>query len=167
LSGQPFGEGYTKGLLFDTEAIMDSEPPITAILAAEKITGSGLNMLHHLQSAHYVEGRRICEMDVLVSVAVGMDLEAAKFRNTFGRLSGQSTQQHINDSLRQLHEVGGHGFPSFALEQEQGRITLLYTGEWLGKPDAWKDYLIKQTPSTTSSGSKNTILCYGPDSCAI
>lgn len=34
LSGQPFGDGYFNGLLNDQGAVLDSEPPISAILAA-------------------------------------------------------------------------------------------------------------------------------------
>ncbi|MDO7862492.1 DsbA family protein, partial [Morganella morganii] len=53
MTGQPFGEAYFNGLLRDTTAVMDSEPPITAILAAEKLSGRGLDMLHRIQQAHY------------------------------------------------------------------------------------------------------------------
>ena len=36
-SGQPFGSAYFEGLLKDTTAIFDSEPPIAAMLAAESV----------------------------------------------------------------------------------------------------------------------------------
>jgi len=65
MTGQPFGEAYFNGLLRDTTAVMDSEPPITAILAAEKLAGRGLDMLHRIQQAHYQEGRRIADTPVL------------------------------------------------------------------------------------------------------
>lgn len=41
LTGQPFGEAYFNGLLHDTTAVLDSEQPITAILAAEALGGHG------------------------------------------------------------------------------------------------------------------------------
>lgn len=41
LTGQTFGEAYFNGLLRDTTAVMDSEPPITAILAAEALGDAG------------------------------------------------------------------------------------------------------------------------------
>ena len=44
LSGQPFGEGYRDGLLRDTDAVFDSEPPTAAMLAAEAIAGRGLDI---------------------------------------------------------------------------------------------------------------------------
>ena len=65
LTGQPFGERYFEDLLRDSTAVLDSEPPTTAILAAEEISGYGLDMLHRVQHAHYAEGRRIADHDVL------------------------------------------------------------------------------------------------------
>lgn len=69
LTGQPFGEAYFNGLLRDTTAVMDSEPPITAILAAQALAGRGLDMLHRIQEAHYQEGRRIADTPVLEALA--------------------------------------------------------------------------------------------------
>ena len=45
LSGQPFGADYFDGLLRDGGAVFDSEPPTTAILAAENLAGRGLDLL--------------------------------------------------------------------------------------------------------------------------
>lgn len=41
-TGQPFGEAYFEGLLRDTTAVFDSQPPTTAVLAAEQLAGRGL-----------------------------------------------------------------------------------------------------------------------------
>lgn len=54
LTGQPFGEAYFDGLLRDPMAMMDSEPPTTAILAAQALgatdwrwrTGSSTRTMH-------------------------------------------------------------------------------------------------------------------------
>ena len=79
MTGQPFGEAYFNGLLRDTTAVMDSEPPITAILAAEKLAGRGLDMLHRIQQAHYQEGRRIADTPVLEALAKELGLPSAAF----------------------------------------------------------------------------------------
>ncbi len=76
LTGQPFGDGYFNGLLRDTTAVMDSEPPIVAILAAEQLAGRGLDMLHRIQEAHYREGRRIADAPVLEALAKELGLES-------------------------------------------------------------------------------------------
>src|SRR5690349_8992585 len=69
ISGQPFGMAYFDGLLRDTSAVFDSTPPIAAMLAAEKLAGNGLDLIARLQKAHYVEGRRIAENNVLIEMA--------------------------------------------------------------------------------------------------
>ncbi len=61
LTGQQFGDAYFNGLLHDQGALFDSEPPISAVLAAESLAGRGLDLLARIQIAHYVEGRRIAE----------------------------------------------------------------------------------------------------------
>ena len=45
MTGQPFGDAYFNGLLNDIGAPLDSEPPTTALLAAEALNGQGLEML--------------------------------------------------------------------------------------------------------------------------
>ncbi|KAG1388931.1 hypothetical protein G6F59_015749 [Rhizopus arrhizus] len=45
LTGQAFGEDYFDGLLRDTGAVFDSEPPTTAVLAADTLAGRGLDLL--------------------------------------------------------------------------------------------------------------------------
>lgn len=144
LSGQPFGEGYFEGLLRDTGATMDSEPPTTAILAAERLAGRGLNMLHRQQRAHYVEGRRIAEPRVLEALASDLGLDPQAFRAAFEELQGEPTRQHIADSRAWLHRLGGHGFPTIALERTPGDFETLDAGKWLGRAEAWRDHLAQQ-----------------------
>ncbi len=139
LTGQPFGRGYFEGLLRDTGAVMDSEPPTTAILAAESLrTGGGLDMIHRLQQAHYVEGRRIADAGVLADMAVDIGFEAEAFKAAFARLSGEATAQHIAESRQLLQRAGGQGFPTFVLTQADGRASRIDTGPWLGRADDWK-----------------------------
>ena len=99
LSGQPFGEPYLDGLLHDTNAVFDSGPPTAAMLAAEEMAGRGLVMLARLQTAHYVEGRRIAERAVLVDVATALGLDPGIFAETLERQFGAALQAHIENSL--------------------------------------------------------------------
>lgn len=142
LTGQPFGSAYTDGLLGDTTAMLDSEPPTTAILAAEALAGRGLDLLRRLQQAHYVEGRRIADVDVLQAMAVDIGLDGAAFDAEYRCQAGPATQAHIADSRAWLARVGGQGFPTFALEQTDGRITLLDIGRHPGQPQAWRNALV-------------------------
>ena len=153
LTGQPFGEAYFEGLLRDTDAVMDSEPPTTAVLAAEAIAGRGLDMLHRLQRAHYAEGRRIADADVLAELATDLGLDAPAFRKACARLQGEATQQHIADSRRLLARCGGQGFPTFALQRDgdnppHNALARIDVGPWLGRAEAWKAHLIQLKESS-------------------
>lgn len=157
LTGQPFGAGYFDGLLRDEHAVMDSEPPITAALAAETVAGRGLDMIHRQQRAHYEEGRRISDADVLQELAVELGLPADAFRAAFAQQSGASTQQHIDVSRRLLDEVGGHGFPTFALEDENGRVGVVDIHAYLGRPAEWARELARLTGVAIAASASATV----------
>ena len=139
-TGQPFGEAYFEGLLRDTTAVFDSAPPTTAVLAAEQSAGRGLELLGRLQTAHYAEGRRIADRDVLMAVAAEMGLDADGFRQAFDAASGDVTQAHFKASRALLSRVGGQGFPTLVLEQS-GEYQLVDLGPYLGKPEAFAAWL--------------------------
>jgi putative protein-disulfide isomerase len=141
LTGQTFGEAYFNGLLRDTSAVMDSEPPITAILAAQALAGRGLDMLHRIQEAHYQEGRRIADTPVLEALAKELGLASAPFIAEMRFNAGAPTAQHIAQSRAMLAKVQGQGFPTFALEDSEGQLRQIPAGSYLGNVEAWKELL--------------------------
>ena len=153
LTGQPFGAAYFEVLLRDTSAVMDSAPPTTAILAAEELDGRGLDMLHRLQHAHYAEGRRIADTDVLLELAQELRLDPAGFAAAFARLAGPATEQHFSASRAWLARCGGQGFPTLALERDDGTLERLDLGAWLGRVDDWSAHLRRQLPATAIASS--------------
>ena len=153
LSGQPFGQSYFDGLLRDLGAVFDSAPPITAVLAADELADAGLNMLVRLQKAHYVEGRRLAEADVLQELAAEVRLNRDAFGSVFRTLEGAATQAHIGQSRALMARVGGHGFPTFALEID-ARLTHVDIGPFLGQPDAWRDWLTQQLPRASPAAAQ-------------
>jgi len=173
MTGQPFGQNYFEGLLRDTGAVMDSEPPTTAVLAAESLReGGGLDMAHRLQQAHYVEGRRIADVDVLKALAAELGFDAEAFTSAFTRLSGEATAQHIAQSRQLLQRAGGQGFPTFVLTQADGRSGRIDIGPWLGRSDDWKAQLAalvasSQPATTDAAATPATPPVCGPDGCAI
>jgi len=150
LTGQPFGEAYFEGLLRDTAAVFDSTPPIAAVLAADKLGGRGLDMLACLQTAHYVEGRRIAERDVLVAVAGEIGLDPARFAPALDDAQ-DDVGPHIEATRRLMAQHGIGGFPGFVLERD-GTFTPFDAAGFLGQPQALRDWL--------ASGC-------GPDGCSI
>ncbi|AZV24736.1 protein-disulfide isomerase [Pseudomonas syringae] len=158
-TGQPFGDAYFEGLLRDHSAVFDSAPPIAAVMAAEKIDGRGLELLGRLQTAHYVEGRRIADESVLLECAVELGYNADIFLNT---VQSVDTEQHIKNSRALLAKVGGQGFPTFALEQD-GQFTLVDIGPWLGKSEAFAQWL--RESFIPAPGTETLQVC-GLDGCA-
>jgi len=166
MTGQPFGERYFEGLLRDTGAVMDSEPPTTAILAAESLRpGGGLDMIHALQRAHYVDGRRIADVEVLKAIAAELGFDAQAFASAFERQSGEATSRHIAESRQFLQRAGGQGFPTFVLVQPDGNAGRVDIGPWLGRAEEWKAQLgAFVAPPQSPSAEPNAC---GPDGCAI
>ena len=104
-SGQPFGQGYFEGLLRDHSAVLDSAPPITAVLAADELAGAGLDMLARLQYAHYVDGRRIAELAVLEELAAELGLGVEAFGSAYERLAGR---RHAGSHRTKPGAAGAH-----------------------------------------------------------
>lgn len=178
LTGQPFGDAYFEGLLRDDTAVFDSAPPTAAVLAAETLAGRGLDMFAALQRAHYVDGKRIADRDVLIDLAAGLGLDRDAFVTAFDAQDDAALTRHFRESRAWLTRVGSSGFPTFALEID-GQLERLEPGRYLGKPDAWRDALRERllaaqaVQGNASAGAQTTgndagtpPQC-GPDGCAI
>ncbi|WP_348995776.1 DsbA family protein [Achromobacter sp. HNDS-1] len=137
LTGQVFGPDYFDGLLRDSGAVFDSAPPTTAILAAQALAGRGLDLLHRLQQAHYIEGRRIADPAELRRLAVEIGLDEAAFQAAYAATEGAATERHIAQSREWLARVRGSGFPTLALERN-GVFELLEPARFLGRPLQWQ-----------------------------
>lgn len=115
MSGQSFGEAYLSGLLLDPAMVLESRPPIAAILAAQSLAPEkALPMLRAIQRAHYVEGRRVVEPGVLCDIAAEIGLDRAAFA---AALPAAPADEHIGATRRLMQQVGAGGFPAFVLER--------------------------------------------------
>ncbi len=137
LTGQVFGHAYREDLLRDHTALLDSEPPITAVLAAERSAGRGLDFLDAVQTAHYLEGRRVAELPVLEEIARELGLELPAFQAAYESCRGENTHAHFAQSRTLLAEVGGDGFPTFVLERDGTRTVIDYD-LYFRDPAGWK-----------------------------
>jgi putative protein-disulfide isomerase len=143
LSGQPFGDAYFNGLLRNTDAALDSTPPIAAILAAQACGESGADMLAALQRAHYVEGLVVSDPDCLRSQGSVLGIDAEKFAAELERQLQGAADEHIQASRLLMRKVGGNGFPTMALEIEGG-FRWLDIGSYFGQPEQWRELLQSQ-----------------------
>lgn len=146
LTGQQFGRGYVEGLLNDSRAVLDSEPPTAAMLAAEEIAGRGLDMLAQLQIEHYVEGHRISERAVLIETAAELGLDPACFAEALDRQSGKEVQAHFQETRALMAQVSAQGFPTLALETREG-LQIVDFAAYLGHPEGFQDGLRRQIGS--------------------
>ncbi len=150
LSGQIFGDAYFQGLLEDGNVILDSTPPITAVLCAQSLQGLGLAMLEKIQAAHYQYGMKVAEQQVLIALANELGMDATKFAQRFAELSPTATAQHIQQSRELLAQIDGNGFPSFVLEQPGKALQVLNASHYLGKPASWCAFIAAQIAFTTT-----------------
>lgn len=167
LSGQPFGDAYFEGLLRDGTAVFDSVPPTAAMLAAEQLAGRGLDLLARLQTAHYVEGRRISDRAVLIELAVGLGLDEAAYTMALDEALGAPVQSHVQATREFMGRTGAMGFPTLLLQTAE-ETTTVDISAWLGKPEAFGQWLRQQVPAVGDGAATGSagFQC-GPDACAI
>lgn len=146
LSGQPFGDAYFNGLLRDETTRLDSTPPTRAILAAAALGASALAMLHAIQSAHYVAGRKVAEPEVLLTLAQTLGLAVPAFATAMQQVDFAA---HVDDTLRWMERFGLRGFPSLLLEQG-GEFLQPDYGAYLGRDAAFVQYLQNLLDSGTA-----------------
>ncbi|MEN9353340.1 MAG: hypothetical protein RL318_665 [Fibrobacterota bacterium] len=166
-SGQPFGSAYFEGLLKDTTAVFDSEPPIAAVLAAESVAGRGLDLLSQLQSAHYAEGRRIADREVLTEIAQSIGLDADAFASALDAMLSGGAKEHISQTRSLMARLGAQGFPSLYLEIE-GVMETVDLSVFLGNPVGFSAWLQERlgTDGPSAPGVATSHQC-GPDGCIL
>lgn len=136
-SKQTFADAYVQGVLEHEDVRLDSSPPIAAMLAAQQLSGRGVEMLKQLQTAYYQEGRAITDRKVILEVATELGFEPELFMSTFDSVSATSLQAHIEASTVLLEALHARGFPTFALEID-GQLETLPLGHYLSRPALFK-----------------------------
>lgn len=141
LTGQTPGPAMTE-LLNSGDAVLDSTPPIHAILAVGMVGGDAMAYYQAIIKAHFIDGRRIAEINTLQEIADECGIDPDSFQQAFNNLSNEDVAQHINDSRVFLQRIGGQGFPTFALEQD-GQIQMLNHQSMYNNPEGWQQALEK------------------------
>jgi putative protein-disulfide isomerase len=121
LTGQPFGDAYLNGLLRDTGAVLDSEPPIGAILAADLLGGHWARHARaHSESPTTSRAGALPNRRVLIGLAADISLPEATFKPMLEGRRAHHAAKHIAAERDLLRRVGGHGFPTFVFDAGQG-----------------------------------------------
>jgi putative protein-disulfide isomerase len=123
MSGQPYGEAYLRGLLFDPDLVLESRPVVAAVLAAQaQGPAKALPMLRGIQHAHYEQGKHVVRAEVLREIAASIGLDVAAFAKA---LTTVPVDEHMAESRELMNNVGAQGFPTFVLQ---------IGGDWFAVP---------------------------------
>jgi putative protein-disulfide isomerase len=141
LTGQPFTVAYSDGLLGSGEMVLDSLPPIRALLAGQQLGADPVLLLELIQQHYYQFGRNITDTTVLVAVAEQAGLAAADFHQAYLLLAPEQVAAHLQHSRQLLMQIGGQGYPSAALEQADGQYLPLALSRYYQDPAAFGYYL--------------------------
>ena len=141
MSGQRFGPDYHNGLLLDPTMVLESRPPTAAVLAAQSLDRTKtLPMLRGIQHAHYEQGRRVVERDVLADIAVEVGLDRAEFEAAH---TLAPVDAHIDETHRLMSLVGAQGFPAFVLQIGEDLYPVPH-GRFASQPAQFRDWLETQ-----------------------
>ena len=141
LTGQVFSQTYYSNLFDDRQRVLDSDTPITALIAAESLGVDPIAMLHKMQIAQFVDGRSQADVSILASIAEELGVNSEAFLDAFNDFSDDKTTQHIDQARQMLELVGGNGFPTLAFEHSDGAYTKLDHSRYYGQPELWLDYV--------------------------
>ena len=131
LTGQHFGERYFNELLLREGCLLDSEPPIRAVLAVTALGGDGLVMLHRIQQSHYRDGIWIGEPAFLATLAAEQGIAAEAFQQSYMQAP---LLQHLADSQGWMKRLGGQGYPTLGIERG-GKLERIEVNQYLGEPE--------------------------------
>lgn len=131
LTGQHFGERYFNELLLREGCLLDSEPPIRAVLAVTALGGDGLVMLHRIQQSHYRDGIWIGEPAFLAMLAAEQGIAAEAFQQAYLQAP---LLQHLADSQGWMKRLVGQGYPTLGIERG-GKLERIEVNQYLGEPE--------------------------------
>ncbi|HHQ4599936.1 TPA: DsbA family protein [Aeromonas veronii] len=139
LTGQHFGERYFNELLLREGCLLDSEPPIRAVLAVTALGGDGLVMLHRIQQSHYRDGIWIGEPAFLATLAAEQGISAEEFQQAYLQAP---LLQHLADSLGWMKRLGGQGYPTLGL-MHNGKVSAVRVADFLSDPAGLRQHLLE------------------------
>jgi putative protein-disulfide isomerase len=141
LSGQPYGEPYLNGLLFDPELVLESRPVVAAVLAAQALDpAQALPMLRGIQHAHYERGEHVVRAETLSRIAAEIGLDVAAFDQARASVP---VDEHMAASRELMGNVGAQGFPTFVLQIGEDWLAVPH-GRFAGTPSKFAEWLEAQ-----------------------
>ncbi|WP_018151373.1 DsbA family protein [Leeia oryzae] len=141
MTGQPFSEdAYFNGLLKDSSVVFDSAPPIAAVVVAGQLQDKALAMHQRIQHAHYAEGRKVADPEVLLSLAIELGLPEEAFKTAFAAFGHAELKAEMQHAREWLQRLGGRGYPTIGLVSGD-EVQTVNISQFLGQTEAWREAL--------------------------
>jgi putative protein-disulfide isomerase len=114
LSGQPFSQSYYDRVLSDFSVAFDSGPASLTLAMGEFLkAGSGLEILTQLQKARYVDGRDLCDSNVLLGIVAELGFDRRRFAAALNDpAQSEAAMEIITDGRRFLARHGLEAAPA-------------------------------------------------------
>lgn len=139
LSGQIFSQAY-KDNLGNTEMVLNSLLPISAILVAEMMGKRDVFLLKALQDAYYLDGLNISDKNTLLFIVSKLGFDITQFSVLLTEVSEKQIQHHLNQTHQLMNQVNGRGFPTLFIEDNQ-TYHLIPTEKYLGDTQRWQQFI--------------------------
>ncbi len=119
LTGQDFSAAYFDRVVLQPEGLIESGPATLALSIAERRhPGSGLDLLHAIQQARYVEGRDVTDPAVLAGIAGRQGLPLTDVVAAFADPAElRQARLWADQGQMLLDTVGARGVPTLLLHE--------------------------------------------------
>lgn len=139
LSGQVFSHAY-RDTLGNTDMVLNSLLPISAILVAEIMGKRDVYLLKALQEAYYLDGLNISDKDTLLFIVKKLGFDIEQFASLLSEIGETQVQQHLKQTQQLMTQVNGRGFPTLFIEDNQG-YRLISVEKYLGDTKRWQQFI--------------------------
>lgn len=139
LSGQVFSHAY-RDTLGNTEMVLNSLLPISAILVAEIMGKQDVYLLKALQEAYYLDGLNISDKDTLLFIVKKLGFDVEQFASLLSEIGETQIKQHLSQTQQLMTQVNGRGFPTLFIEDNQG-YHLISVEKYLGDTKRWQQFI--------------------------
>ncbi|QNH66530.1 DsbA family protein [Proteus vulgaris] len=139
LSGQVFSHAY-RDTLSNTEMVLNSLLPISAIIVAGIMGKRDVYLLKALQEAYYLDGLNISDKDTLLFIVKKLGFDVEQFASLITEIGETHIQQHLNQTQQLMAQVNGRGFPTLFIEDNQ-KYRLISVENYLGDTKRWQQFI--------------------------
>jgi putative protein-disulfide isomerase len=137
-TGQVFGEDYLRKVISGESLILDSYITAQAIIAAEYLGYSAVDMLEIIQQAHYQFGLPVYQPKILSELAGQLNIETQAWSAAMEKVKDK-VETEIQFTRNMMQQLGLGGFPSMAIETN-GEWRSVMVSHFYHQPQEWQAF---------------------------